>query len=135
MAVMEVNLPSGYIIYADGIATLKQSHGVKRVETRKADSVVVIYFDSLDERNLCPTINAHRAHKVAYQQPASVTVYDFYDTSRIAQSFYKIRQLHICDICEEEDCDQKLCAARAAKELMMQHFLFNYVKVLVREYL
>lgn len=135
MAVMEIDLPSGFIIYADGLETLKSSPGVKKVETRKGDAVVVIYFDSLDSTNLCPTVNAYRKHKVAYQRPASVAVYDFYDTTRVAQAFYKVRQLHTCDICEEDDCDKVACANRAAKELMLQHFLFNYVKILVREYL
>jgi A-macroglobulin receptor binding domain len=51
----------------------------QRVETKDADSVVVMYFDNLSRNEKCPTVDAFRTHKVAHTKPAPVVVYDYYD--------------------------------------------------------
>lgn len=79
MAVMEVEFPSGYTADLDRIPSIESSENVKKVETKNGDTVVIIYFDNLSTKELCPTLDAFRTHKVANQKPAPVTVYDYYD--------------------------------------------------------
>ena len=112
MAVMEVNLPSGFTANQDSLPALRRHRGVKRVDTEKSDTKVILYFDSLTTREVCPTIEAFRTHRVANQKPAPVLVYDYYDQSRRARSFYDVVPATLCDICEEEDCPDDGCPDR-----------------------
>lgn len=79
MAVMEVQLPSGFTADLDTLPSLEVSENVKKVETKDDDSVVVVYFDHLERREVCPTLDAFRTQRVANQIPAAVTLYDYYD--------------------------------------------------------
>jgi CD109 antigen len=53
---------------------------LQKIETKDGDSVVVIYFDDLSDNQICPQVKSYRQHSVAKQKPASVIVYDYYDT-------------------------------------------------------
>lgn len=55
---------------------------LQKVELKDGDTIVVLYFDSLDRNELCPTISAFRTHKVAKQKPAPVVIYDYYDNCK-----------------------------------------------------
>lgn len=56
---------------------------MKRVETKDADTVVVMYFDSMSRnKEYCPTVSAYRTHKVAKQKPVPVILYDYYDSCK-----------------------------------------------------
>lgn len=48
-----------------------------------SDTVALIYFESLDRNEVCPTLDAFKTHKVANQKPASVIIYDYYDNGKI----------------------------------------------------
>ncbi len=89
-AAMEVNLPSGFTADVDSLPALRRLRGVRRVDTEAADSKVVLYFDRITRAEVCPTVSAFRTHRVASQRPASVLVYDYYDQSRHARSFYDV---------------------------------------------
>jgi len=112
MAVMEVNLPSGFTANQDSLPALRRFRGVKRVDSEKSDTKVILYFDSLTKREVCPTIEAFRTYRVANQKPAPVLVYDYYDQSRRARSFYDVVPASLCDICEAEDCPDDGCPDR-----------------------
>jgi len=112
MAVMEVSLPSGFTANTDSLPALRRFKGVKRVDTERRDTKVVIYFDSLTKKEVCPTIEAYRTHRVSNQKPAPVLVYDYYDQSRRARSFYDVVPATLCDICEEDDCPDDGCPDR-----------------------
>ena len=45
MAVMEVDLPSGYVADVDALTSIPRAKEVKRIDTRNGDTNVVIYFD------------------------------------------------------------------------------------------
>lgn len=45
MAVMEVELPSGYVADVDALPSITRSKVVKRIDTANGDTNVVIYFD------------------------------------------------------------------------------------------
>lgn len=82
MAVMEIEFPSGFTADTDSLPSLETYENVKRVETKNGDTNVVLYFDSLDRKETCPTLTAYRTHKVANQKPAAVRVYDYYDNCK-----------------------------------------------------
>lgn len=115
MVVMEVNLPSGFTVDRDSLPSLEVSQNVKRVETKNGDTVVILYFDEMNRQEYCPTVSAFRTHKVAKQKPVSVSIYDYYDSSRRARVFYEPRKATLCDICEEEDCED-LCVSQPDKQ-------------------
>ncbi|XP_064090447.1 CD109 antigen-like isoform X4 [Macrobrachium nipponense] len=109
MAVMDVSLPSGYIVDNDLIPGLYDYTGVKLVEKKADDSGVLVYFDQLTAAEVCPTVAAYRVNKVAFQKPSAVVVYDYYDTTRRARRFYKALPATLCDICDLDDCDPGQC--------------------------
>ncbi|XP_067205128.1 thioester-containing protein 1 allele R1-like isoform X2 [Linepithema humile] len=114
MAVMEVSLPSGFTVDRDSLPSLEISSHVKRVETKEGDTMVVLYFDKMVKQEYCPTVSAFRTHKVAKQKPVPVSIYDYYDSSRRARVFYEARKTTLCDLCEDEDCED-LCVSKPGK--------------------
>ena len=80
MAIMEVNLPSGFVTDLDQLPT--DVAGVKKVETQNNDTLVVIYFDNLSTTKTSVKVYAYRTNKVADLKPTAVTVYDYYDTCK-----------------------------------------------------
>ncbi|XP_063878059.1 thioester-containing protein 1 allele R1-like isoform X4 [Scylla paramamosain] len=109
MAVMDVSLPSGYIVDNDLIPGLYDYEGVKLVEKKPDSSGVLVYFDNLTPVEVCPTVAAYRVNKVAFQKPSAVKVYDYYDTSRQARQFYRPLPAKLCDICDLDECDPRQC--------------------------
>ena len=85
---------------------------MKRVDSEIKDTKVIIYFDTITRVEICPTIEAFRTHRVANQKPVPVLVYDYYDQSRRAMSFYDVVPATVCDICEGEDCPDDGCPTR-----------------------
>jgi CD109 antigen len=110
MAVMEIDLPSGYQFDADQRQTLQQTQSVKKLETRNDDTQIVLYFEHLTTVKVCPQIKAIRTHKVAHQKPVAIVVYDYYDTTRKSRVFYSADEKSLCDICES-NCPDKCNAA------------------------
>lgn len=106
MAVMEVNLPSGFTANLDALPALRRYPGVKKVDSERGDTKVVLYFASLGRSEVCPTIEAFRTSRVANQKPASVLVYDYYDQSRRARAFYRSVKATLCDICDPASPDE-----------------------------
>lgn len=124
MAVMEVYLPSGFVVDTDTLPTLESSERIKKVETQQRDTKVVIYFDYLDRREVCPTLHAYKTVKVTKHRPVPVVMYDYYDNGRLSKSssigkpfliyisiparrarqFYRAPKSNICDICEHANC-------------------------------
>ncbi|GAB6021255.1 CD109 molecule [Chamberlinius hualienensis] len=110
MAVVEVDLPSGYTVDKDSLPALLNIKDIKRVESKPGDSGVVIYFDKLNKgEEVCPTVKAFRTFKVAKQKPTAVKAYDYYDLGRSARSFYQAEAATLCDICDEEECERGGC--------------------------
>ncbi|XP_043656649.1 CD109 antigen isoform X2 [Drosophila teissieri] len=106
MAVMEIALPSGFVGDAESLGKIQAVDRVKRVETKNSDSTVVVYFDSLTPGDVrCLPVEASKAHAVAKQKPAAVSLYDYYDTERKATEYYQV-QSSLCDICDGADCGE-----------------------------
>ncbi|CAH1108875.1 unnamed protein product [Psylliodes chrysocephalus] len=121
MAVMEVNLPSGFTADVDALPSLELSENVQKVETRNKLTKVLLYFNNLTRIEYCPTISAYRTYKVAKQRPVPVVLYDYYDSARRARVFYRGTTTHLCDLCEDTDCES-ICKAEAkAREGRERH--------------
>ena len=116
MAVMEVFMPSGFTVNKDSLPAImtKSNREVKKIETERDDTKVVVYFETIKKKEKCYTIEAFRTHRVANQKPAPVVVYDYYDQSRRARSFYDVVPATLCDICEDEDCPDSGCSRQAS---------------------
>ncbi|XP_064546524.1 CD109 antigen isoform X1 [Drosophila montana] len=106
MAVMEITLPSGYVGDTDSFDKIQAVDRVKRIETKNANSMVIVYFDSLTPGDVkCLPVEGVRAHSVAKQKPAAVSLYDYYETDRRATEYYQVKS-SLCDICEGTDCGE-----------------------------
>ncbi|KAL9927450.1 thioester-containing protein 3 [Glossina fuscipes fuscipes] len=104
MAIMEISLPSGFVVDTDTLPTLESSDRIKKVETQKRNTVVIIHFDFLDRKEVCPTLHAYKTIKVTNHKPVAVIMYDYYDNVRRARQFYRAPKSQICDICEYANC-------------------------------
>lgn len=95
MVILEVILPSGYTAESDTLLNVSNSYNVKKVETKNGDTTFVVYFDNFEARKeICPVFDAFRAHEVAKQKPVSISIYDYYDSSKRHFLFTNIRLFH-----------------------------------------
>lgn len=83
MAILELELPSGYTTDSDSLINLARVHNVKKIETKNANTAYIVYFDSLElNRMVCPVFDAFQAHQVENPKPASISIYDYYDNGK-----------------------------------------------------
>ncbi|EDV58062.1 CD109 antigen [Drosophila erecta] len=91
MALMQVQLPSGYVCDTDSFALIAAIPDVKRVESKRGDTEVHIYFEKLHPNApKCLNLKAIYTHAVAEQKPSWVQLYDYYATERKATEFYHV---------------------------------------------
>ena len=108
MAVMEISLPSGYVMDDDSLPSLRAIKDIKRVETNEGGTGVSLYFDKvlsiflgklirfiliviylqMTKHTVCPAVLAYRVYKVAEQHKVPVVMYDYYDNCKFV--IYKI---------------------------------------------
>ncbi|KAH7637287.1 cd109 antigen-like protein [Dermatophagoides farinae] len=112
MAVMEVELPSGYNADVDALPAATRAKEVKRVDTANNDGTVIVYLDRVTRDELCITVPAHRTHHVANNKPVPVTIYDYYDRSKLSRIFYEPNLVTFCDICPQNEIE---CRARCSQ--------------------
>lgn len=94
MALMEVNLLSGFTVPSDAISL---SQTVKRVECDHGK--LNLYLDSVNETQFCVDIPAVRNFKVSNAQDASVSIVDYYEPRRRAVRSYNSKvKLSSCDL-------------------------------------
>ncbi|KAL1781786.1 CD109 antigen [Sigmodon hispidus] len=100
MALMEVNLLSGFMVSSDSIPL---SDTVKKVEYDPGK--LNLYLDSVNETQFCVDIPAVRNFKVSNVQDASVSIVDYYEPRRRAERSYNSKvKLSSCDLCGEISC-------------------------------
>jgi len=104
MAVMEVELPSGYVADVEALPGLTRHKDVKRIDTSDGDTKVQIYLDKVSREELCVTVPAHRTSKVSGNKPVPVSIYDYYNRQQAARIFYEPQQASSCDICDQDSC-------------------------------
>uniref|UniRef100_A0A667HA66 CD109 molecule n=1 Tax=Lynx canadensis TaxID=61383 RepID=A0A667HA66_LYNCA len=95
MALMEVNLLSGFTVPSDAIPL---SETVKKVEHDHGK--LNLYLDSVNETQFCVDIPAVRNFKVSNTQDALVSIVDYYEPRRRAvRSYNSEAKLSSCDLC------------------------------------
>lgn len=83
MVIVEVAMPSGFLIEKDRLAELLKKPHVKLVETANGETVANIYFDQmLANEDICLQVQGYRSHKVAENKPVPVRIYDYYDSCK-----------------------------------------------------
>ncbi|KAB1275660.1 CD109 antigen [Camelus dromedarius] len=109
MALMEVNLLSGFTVPSDAIPL---SETLKKVEHDHGK--LNLYLDSVNETQFCVDIPAVRNFKVSNTQDASVSIVDYYEPRRRAVRSYNSRaKLSSCDLCgDTQGCG--LCDSAAS---------------------
>ncbi|EPQ04748.1 CD109 antigen, partial [Myotis brandtii] len=95
MALMEVNLLSGFTVLSNAIPLTET---VKKVECNQGK--LNLYLDSVNETQFCVDIPAVRNFKVSNAQDASVSIVDYYEPRRRAVRSYNSKvKLSSCDLC------------------------------------
>ncbi|XP_062042348.1 CD109 antigen isoform X1 [Lepus europaeus] len=95
MALMEVNLLSGFTVPSDAVPL---SETVKKVEHDHGK--LSLYLDSVNETQFCVDIPAVRNFKVSNTQDALVSIVDYYEPRRQAVRSYNSKaKLSSCDLC------------------------------------
>ncbi|XP_036269992.1 CD109 antigen [Pipistrellus kuhlii] len=95
MALMEVNLLSGFTVPSDKIPL---SEMVKKVEWDQGK--LNLYLDSVNESQFCVAIPTVRNFKVSNIKDASVSIVDYYEPRRCAvRSYNSEAKLSSCDLC------------------------------------
>lgn len=85
MCVMEVTLPSGFVVNSDALSKLRAQYPlIKRVETKDAETRAVLYFEHLTSTALLLKISAFRLYNVDEKKAASIVVYDYYDSGKFS---------------------------------------------------
>lgn len=83
MVVLEVPMPSGFIIDKDKLAGLLRVPYIKLVETKRGETLANVYIDQMTaEEELCVTVQGYRSHQVAETKPVAVRIYDYYDSCK-----------------------------------------------------
>ena len=103
MAVVEVNLPTGYTFDTDRLRDLRKLPKVMRYDTAKSDTQVNIYYDTLNSDKSCARLYANLVYRVGKQSPSYVQVYDYYDTTRKGKANYESPKLELCTVEGEEN--------------------------------
>lgn len=79
MALIEAELPTGFTAdlqtTKNALSTVK---GFKKVETKKGNTIVVIYLDNLSTTKVCLQVTAYRLCQIADEKPVAVIVQDYY---------------------------------------------------------
>ncbi|XP_008592233.1 PREDICTED: CD109 antigen-like [Galeopterus variegatus] len=119
MALMEVNLLSGFTVSSDAIPL---SETVKKVEHDHGK--LNLYLDSVNETQFCVDIPAVRNFKVSNTQDASVSIVDYYEPRRHAVRSYNSKaKLFVCDLCRDiQGCGP--CEAAASVSLHHSSVIF-----------
>uniref|UniRef100_H3AEA8 CD109 antigen n=1 Tax=Latimeria chalumnae TaxID=7897 RepID=H3AEA8_LATCH len=124
MAVMEVDLLSGFAAAEDGIAT---NDLIKNIEFQ--ENKVVLYFDSLNATEVCVDILAVRESKVAKSKDATVIVYDYYEPKRRAQRSYLstvMSKMSSCEFCGDNCTLCQSNVKRMAQCCVLSQVLYYY---------
>ncbi|XP_007943411.1 CD109 antigen [Orycteropus afer afer] len=121
MALMEVNLLSGFAVASDAIPL---SEIIKKVEHDHGK--LNLYLDSVNETQFCIDIPAVRNFKVSNTQDASVSIMDYYEPRRQAVRSYNSKvKLSFCDLCGEvQGCS--LCEEVASGSLHHSPVIFIF---------
>ena len=92
MAVLEVPMLTGYQPYLESIELLfrkKQPYNLKRYDV--TDETILFYFDEISSTcYTCVEFELYQEFFVAKTKPRNIKLYDYYEPSQLANTFYNI---------------------------------------------
>lgn len=90
MVVMEVHMPSGFLIEKDRLTGLLHKPHVKLAHMKRGETVADIYIDQMvPNETICLEIQGYRSHKVAENKPVPVRIYDYYDSCKYFEMIFR----------------------------------------------
>ncbi|KAI1297215.1 Antigen -like protein [Halotydeus destructor] len=109
LAVLEVTIPTGYVIHQHDLDSYVLSGSVRNLhEARYAERKVTFYFAYLDTSPICLAFTVQRWYPVAnMSRHIPARVYDFYAPERFNETMinaYSLYVLSICDVCGSYQC-------------------------------
>ncbi|XP_035228581.1 ovostatin-like [Stegodyphus dumicola] len=102
MAVLEVNIPTGYVVQQQTLDSYVQSRKVRNLrEARYDERRVSFYFNYLDQDLTCLSFTIQRWYPVANMSRwLPVRVYDYYAPERFNETMFDVYNLFVLSICE-----------------------------------
>lgn len=107
MALVEIYLPSGFVVEADAITD--KTGRIQKIERRFSDTSIVVYYDNMGPESDCFQVTAYRRYKIALHLPSYIKAYDYYNDESYGIKQYEGKVLQLCDICEDDDCETLSC--------------------------
>lgn len=109
MAVLEVEIPTGYIIQQQTLDKYVKSHKVRNLkEARFMETKAAFYFNYLDSDPICVSFTVKRWYPVANMtRYISAKIYDYYAPERFNESImdmYSLYVINICQVCGSYQC-------------------------------
>ncbi|KAG5321487.1 CD109 protein, partial [Pseudoatta argentina] len=109
MAVLDVAVPTGYIIQQQTLDRYILSKQVRNLQrARFQERKVLFYFDYLDNEETCVNFTMERWYPVAnMSRYLSIRVYDYYAPERFNESIFDALPtytLNICEVCGSSQC-------------------------------
>ncbi|KAF8787021.1 CD109 antigen-like [Argiope bruennichi] len=102
MAVVEVDIPTGYVIEQQKLDAYVHSGRVRNLrEARFHERKVAFYFNYLDQENTCLSFTIQRWYPVANMTRwLPVRVYDYYAPERFNETMFDVYNLFVLSICQ-----------------------------------
>ncbi|KAF7989441.1 hypothetical protein HCN44_008115 [Aphidius gifuensis] len=109
MAILDVTIPTGYIIQQQTLDRYIRSKAVKNLQkARFQEKKVLFYFDYLDNEETCINFTIERWYPVAnMSRYLAVRVYDYYAPERYNETIFNSLStyvLNICEVCGSSQC-------------------------------
>ncbi|XP_071875421.1 macroglobulin complement-related [Bombus fervidus] len=109
MAVLDVTIPTGYIIQQQTLDRYIQSKQVRNLQrARFHEKKVLFYFDYLDQEETCVNFTIERWFPVAnMSRYLPIRIYDYYAPERFNETIFDALPtytLNICEVCGSSQC-------------------------------
>ncbi|XP_015173319.1 PREDICTED: CD109 antigen [Polistes dominula] len=122
MAVLDVAVPTGYIIQQQNLDKYVLSRKVRNLQrARFQGRKILFYFDYLDQEETCVNFTIERWYPVAnMSRYLPIRVYDYYAPERFNESIFDALPtytLNICEVCGSSQCPY--CPIYNAATLLM----------------
>ncbi|KAL0278731.1 UNVERIFIED_CONTAM: hypothetical protein PYX00_000464 [Menopon gallinae] len=109
MAVLDVTIPTGYIIQQQNLDAYIRSRIVRNLQrARFQETKVLFYFDYLDSHDICVDFTVERWFPVAnMSRYLPIRVYDYYAPERFNETIFDSLPtyiLNICEVCGSSQC-------------------------------
>ncbi|XP_013162940.1 PREDICTED: CD109 antigen [Papilio xuthus] len=109
MAVLEVGIPTGYLVQQQRLDAYVLSRRVQTLQRAKYQpDKILFYFDYLDHEQTCVNVTVERWFPVAnMSRHLPIRVYDFYAPERFNETIFDALPtylLNICEVCGSSQC-------------------------------